>query len=402
MTPSLASRARSLWQGEPGAARTPLWLDCDTGHDDAFALLVAAHAPCLDLLGISTTHGNAPLEQTTANTLSILTAISRTSIAVYPGSSHPICRSPCFAPDIHGSSGLDGTTCLPPPSTSPVPTPSAIQSAYSALISTPPNTAYIIATGTLTNIALLFLTYPSLASHIRGLHIMGGAIGSSFTTAPLGTISASPSSAPTASPAESRFGNWTPYAEFNIYADPEAAASVFRNPILASKIMLAPLDLSHLFLATSDIQHSLLHGFDGPVTAPAPAPVSVSVSPDAQPSKVRTLFNEILTFFATTYADVFGLTDGPPLHDVLPVLAVLAPGIFDDKDGERFEVEVVIDGAHGTDGVARTESRVGQTVVRPVGKGGQGGVRIPRAVEGEVAWRIVDLCLGEAERVATW
>ncbi|TKX23568.1 hypothetical protein C1H76_4080 [Elsinoe australis] len=376
-----AEMARDLWQGQDSsAAPIPVWLDCDTGHDDAFAILVSALTPRLHLLGISTTHGNAPLSQTTINTLSILTAISRPSIPVHPGSSHPLCRSPCFAPDIHGASGLDGTTCLPGPRHGPTPTPSAIQSAYAALISTPPGTAYVIATGPLTNTALLFLTYPALASHIRGLHIMGGAIGSKFTSAPMGTVSADVTSA-----SEERFGNWTPYAEFNIYADPEAARSVFMNEQLKGKIMLAPLDLSHLFLGTGEVQRGLLYGYD-----------HVEEKGQGEVAVVRKLFHEIFTFFAKTYDEVFGLKEGPPLHDVLPVLAVLAPEIFDDRGGERWEVEVVIDGAHGTEGVARTTSRVGQTVVRRV----EGeGVRIPRDLDKEVAWRIIDLCLGEAERL---
>ncbi|KAF2151059.1 nucleoside hydrolase [Myriangium duriaei CBS 260.36] len=370
--------AEQLWRGvDSDSDRIPVWLDCDTGHDDAFAALVAAHSPRLNLLGISTVYGNAPIEQTTANTLSILTAIQRTSIPVYPGSSHPFCRPPCFAPDIHGASGLDGTTCLPKASIAAQSGKSAIQAAYEALIATPPNTAYVVATGTQTNMGLLFSTYPDLASHIKGLHIMGGAVGSSFTPAPMGVITDS------AGHKEERFGNWSHWAEFNIYCDPESALSLFAHPELKKKIMLVPLDLSHLFLATKDVQNALLHGFD--------------TEPKAEVSMVRKLFNEILTFFAQTYADVFGLVQGPPLHDVLPVLAILAPEIFHDQDGERFAVDVVIDGAHGTDGIARTTSRIGQTVVSALEKGQQ-GVRIPRDLDGETAWRIIDLCLNAAEK----
>lgn len=242
-------------------------------------------------------------------------------------------------------------------------------------MSTSAGTAYVVATGTLTNVGLLFATYPDLAAHIKGLHIMGGAVGSSFTPAPMGMVLDGSAGH------EPRFGNWTPFAEFNIYCDPEAAQSLFTHPELKEKIMLAPLDLSHLFLATRDVQQALLHGFD------------------AQPARelplVRKLFHEILTFFAQTYADVFRLTEGPPLHDVLPVLAVFAPEIFEDNDGERFEVEVVLDGAHGTAGVARTTSRVGQTLVTPLPKG-QSGIRIPRDLDREMGWRIIDLCLAAA------
>ncbi|KAG8629797.1 hypothetical protein KVT40_001416 [Elsinoe batatas] len=382
-TTSAAQRARDLWHGAPNEPPIPVWLDCDTGHDDAFAILVSALSPCLHLLGISTTHGNAPLPQTTANTISILTAISRPTVAVHPGSPHPICRPPCFAPDIHGASGLDGTTCLPAPGFSPARTP-AVQAAYETLIATPPGTAYVIATGTLTNMALLFLSYPSLASHVKGVHIMGGAVGGGFTPAPMGTTSDDPADQ------GGRFGNWTPFAEFNIYADPEAARAVLGMEGLRGKVTLVPLDLSHLFLATEGVQRGLLRGFEGVGQGEG------NEDGEGEGKGVRRLFHEILVFFAKTYRDVFALVEGPPLHDVLPVLAVFAPGIFDDRGGERFEVDVVIDGAHGTEGIARTESRVGQTVVKKV----EGeGVRIPRRVDGEVAWRIIDLCLGAAEKL---
>ncbi|GAM84912.1 hypothetical protein ANO11243_029140 [Dothideomycetidae sp. 11243] len=253
-----------------------------------------------------------------------------------------------------------------------------MQAAYEALMSTPPGTAYVVATGTLTNMGVLFTAYPKLASHIKGLHIMGGAIGSSFTPAPMGVISNDSGTS-----REERFGNWSKYAEFNIYCDPEAAQSLFTNPELKTKIMLVPLDLSHLFLATRQVQEALLHGFDQ--------------EQRVQVSTVRQLFNEILTFFAQTYADVFGLVQGPPLHDVLPVLAIMAPNIFDDHGGERFDVDVVIDGAHGTEGIARTESRVGQTVVKTITEGSS-GVRIPRNLNTDVAWRMIDLCLDLAEQ----
>ncbi|KAF4555689.1 Uridine nucleosidase-like protein [Elsinoe fawcettii] len=373
--PSKAQQAHDLWQGTFSSPPIPVWLDCDTGHDDAFAILVSALTPRLSLLGISTTHGNAPLAATTLNTLSILTAISRPSIPVHPGSSHPICRSPCFAPDIHGSSGLDGTTCLPTPTCAARPEP-AVQAAYTALKATSPGTAVVIATGTLTNIALLFLSYPDIAGHVKGVHIMGGAVGG-FTSAPMGRVSGEEGQ-------EGRIGNWTPWAEFNIYADPEAARAVFGLEGLRGKIMLAPLDLSHLFLADEGVQRGLLYGYDGG-------------EGKEEVGGVRRLFHEILVFFASTYREVFGLVQGPPLHDVLPVLAVFAPEIFDDRGGERFEVDVVIDGAHGTEGIARTESRVGQTVVKKV----EGeGLRIPRGVDQEVAWRIIDLCLGQAEELS--
>ncbi|KAJ4296027.1 hypothetical protein N0V88_004729 [Collariella sp. IMI 366227] len=118
--------------------RIPVWLDCDPGHDDTFAILLAAYHPALRLLGISTVFGNASLEKTTHNATSILTSISAAStIPVFIGASHALSRPTMHAPtDIHGDSGLDGTLLLPPPPI-PVTTTPAIDAAYAALKSCP-------------------------------------------------------------------------------------------------------------------------------------------------------------------------------------------------------------------------------------------------------------------------
>lgn len=174
---------------------------------DAFAILLAAHHPNLHLLGVSTVHGNASLEKTTTNTLSILTAIGRPDIPVHPGAARPFCRVAVYAPDIHGATGLDGTTCLPSPAAKPVTKPNAILAMHHALMEQPKGTAWLVATGALSNVALLFATFPALVEHIKGLSIMGGAIGGGFTDAPMGHVRGE----------GERFGNTTAYAEFNVY-----------------------------------------------------------------------------------------------------------------------------------------------------------------------------------------
>lgn len=312
-------------------SQTPLWLDCDTGHDDAFAMLLSAWHPSLNLLGISTIYGNAPLSHTTHNTRAILKAIGKENVTVYAGASKPFCRPAASAPDIHGESGLDGTTCLPSPDV-PVKTDrTAIDAIYSALIAQPPGKAWLVATGCLTTTALLFSVYPDLAAHIAGLSIMGGAIGGGFSDAPMGAVHGE----------GERFGNWTPWAEFNIYLDPESAKAVFSNPVLNKKITIIPLDLTHQFPATPEIQKAMLYGFG-------------STGDSSQVSTVRRLFVEILTFFAKTYADVFGLTEGPPTHDPLAVAAIFAPDLFHDNGGERYSIEVVTEGDHGSSDHARS------------------------------------------------
>lgn len=110
---------------------------------------------------------------------------------------------------LSGESGLDGVTLLPQPIEPAVTDVDYLEATYKALISTPPNTAWLVSTGTLTNIGLLFQKYPDLAGHLKGLSIMGGAVGGGFTNAPMGKVKGE----------GERFGNWTAYAEFNVSED---------------------------------------------------------------------------------------------------------------------------------------------------------------------------------------
>ncbi|KAE9965187.1 hypothetical protein BLS_007798 [Venturia inaequalis] len=433
MNDAAREKAEQLLGLAQKGTKIPVWLDCDTGHDDAFAILLCAHNPRLELLGISTVHGNASLVNTTRNSLSILEAIGRRDVAVFPGAAKPFCRKAVHAAGIHGESGLDGTTILPVPVAKPQEGEhGGIHAIYQSLIKTPPGTAWLIATGALTNIGLLFAIYPHLASHIAGLSIMGGAIGGFFSYAPIGKLKGRvelseelhrefPAGLPDDSPmtikevaahfrekglfrnahdlddskieallheARGSFGNTTPFAEFNIYCDPEAAHALFSNPILAPKTTLIPLDLTHQVLGNEAVMRALRHGYNSTTEKDAPAT-----------SKVRHLFLEILTFFASTYAREFAMLDGPPLHDPIAVAAIFAQDIFDDNQGERYEVFVVRDGDDSLFDHTRNKGHVGQcgrTCVRLVEKG-EGGVRIPRSLEVGVFWQMIDLALGRAE-----
>lgn len=343
--------------------QTPLWLDCDTGHDDALAILLAARHPDVHLLGLSTVFGNAPLTKTTYNTRAILKAIGREDVPVYVGAAKPFCREVVHSPEIHGESGLDGTTLLPVPE-APVRTDkTAVQAMYDALMATEKGTAWLVVTGPITNAALLFAEHPDLVDHIGGVSVMGGAIGGEFTDAPLGTMAGE----------GERFGNITASAEFNIYIDPEAAKSVLMNPALACKTSLITLDVTHKFLATKEVQGKIL-------------------GKASEPSVVRKLFVEILVFFAKTYANVFGITAGPPVHDPLAVVAAFAPTLFGDNEGERFEVEVVTDGTHSSfPTIPAAASQCGRTIATPTP--GTDGVRIPRAVDANAVWHMLEQCL---------
>ncbi|KAL5116847.1 Uridine nucleosidase 1 [Pleosporales sp. CAS-2024a] len=357
--------------------KIPLWLDCDTGHDDAYALLLSAHDPRVDLIGVSTVHGNAALDQTTFNTRAILEAIGRRHVNVYPGAAKPIIRHAVHAADIHGESGLDGVTLLPQPIAPSLTDVDYLKAMYTALVSTPPGTAWLVSTGTLTNIGLLFQKYPDLAGHLKGLSIMGGAVGGGFTNAPMGKVKGE----------GERFGNWTSYAEFNIYCDPEASHFIFSHPILKVKTTLVTLDLSHQVLGTKAVRRTQLYG----------SHKSLDSSAKHTPSSLRALFTQIMAFFASTYAEVFSITEGPPLHDPLAVAAAIYPEMFDDQGGERFQVEIVTEGVH-----SMIQSEVGELGRTKVTKlpSGEGGCRIPRGVDLEKFWASIESALEKADAVS--
>jgi uridine nucleosidase len=143
--------------------------------------------------------------KTTWNAASVLTAIGQHDrIPMYPGASSPLQRPRLSenAEEIHGESGLDGTSLLPEPLVQPRKDVPAIDAAAAALRSCEPGTAWVVATGSLTNVAKLFSTYPDLIGHVKGLSLMGGAVGDGFTSAVYGIVDG-----------KARIGNWTPWAE---------------------------------------------------------------------------------------------------------------------------------------------------------------------------------------------
>ena len=173
--------------------------------------------------------------------------------------------------------------------------------------------------------------------------------------------------------------------------DPEASRSIFSNPILASKTTIASLDLTHTVLASKDVQSRILYG--------------PTANPATESTVLRQILHALLTFFATTYDTVFGLTTGPPLHDPLAVAMVLSnlnPDYaakyphkalkFDDRSGERFHINVVTDGHHGKD--VSVTGQLGRTGVTPALGG---GVAIPRGVDVEAFWDMVLECIQLAD-----
>ncbi len=171
-------------------------LDCDPGHDDAFAIMLAAGN--LDLLGVTTVGGNGHLENVTRNALVVLEKIGRTDVPVYPGHSGPSLGDLIICENVHGVSGLDG-----PVVSEPVRKPET-KHAVDFIVETVMSTDHVTlcATGPLTNIASALNKEPRIAKRVDALYIMGGG---------------------------AYAGNWTVAAEYNIYEDPEAAYKVFHS-----------------------------------------------------------------------------------------------------------------------------------------------------------------------------
>ena len=147
---------------------TPIVIDCDPGHDDAIALLLALASSELELLGVTTVHGNQTLDKTTDNALRVLELVGRTDIPVARGADRPLIREPHVAAHVHGESGLDGPE-LPAATVEPV-AQHAVEFIAERIV---PGTV-LVPTGPLTNIALLLRTHPEVAEQIEGIVFMGG------------------------------------------------------------------------------------------------------------------------------------------------------------------------------------------------------------------------------------
>jgi len=248
--------------------RPNIILDCDPGHDDAFALIVAAKFT--NLVGVTTVAGNAALELTTRNARIILD-LCGSSAPLHSGADRPLVQPPVFADYVHGKSGMDGAT-LPEPSR-PADSPHAIDFIIDTVRSR--DDVWLVPTGPLTNIALALTRAPDLASRLAGISLMGGG----------------------------RLGNRTPTAEFNIWLDPEAAATVFA---CGAPITMAGLHLTHEFQASPErialVERS--HATLGPILA------------------------GLLRFFSGTYVNRHHGFVGAAMHDVCSVLALTHPTLF--------------------------------------------------------------------------
>jgi inosine-uridine nucleoside N-ribohydrolase len=244
----------------------PILLDCDPGHDDAIALLLALASPELEVRGVTTVAGNQTLEKTTANALRVLEFVGRDDVEVAAGADRPLVRAPFVAAYVHGDTGLDGPD-LPLAQGRPID-----QHAVDFLAERVTGTT-LVATGPLTNVALLLARHPD--ARPERIVLMGGSIAE---------------------------GNVTPAAEFNIWADPEAAARVFASGI---DLTMIGLDVTHSALMRDDHAERLrAAGRTGRMVA------------------------ELYDFFSRFHAETYGF-DGAPIHDAVAVAYVFRPDLVE-------------------------------------------------------------------------
>jgi len=254
--------------------KIPVIMDCDPGHDDAIALILAHASDKIDIKAVTTTAGNQTIEKTTLNALKIMTFLEA-NVPVGMGCSKPLFRDLIIAPEVHGETGLDGPV-LP----EEVYNKSELHAVelMAKTIKECKDKITIVPTGALTNVALLLLTYPELKNRIERISLMGGACWG---------------------------GNWTPSAEFNILVDPEAAQIVFQSGI---PIIMSGLDVTHkALIKKEDTERFRNIG-----------------------TKAGVLVAELLDFFAKFHDETSDF-DGSPLHDPCAVAWLIDPTLFTTK-----------------------------------------------------------------------
>lgn len=249
-------------------------LDCDPGHDDAIAMLLAWGNPEIELVGVTTVMGNQTIEKVTRNALSVARVAGITGVPFARGAHRPLVRAIEVADAIHGESGLDGPV-LPEPTIELDPR-HAVDFIIDTIMAAEPGEITLVPTGALTNIAMAVRKEPRIVSRVKQVVLMGGGV---------------------------NVGNWSATSEFNIVIDPEAAHIVFNE---SWPLTMVGLDLTHQALAT-------------PAVAAAIAAVGTG------PAR---FVGELLTFFGETYKDQQGF-DSPPVHDACAVAFVIDPTVME-------------------------------------------------------------------------
>jgi len=247
---------------------TKIILDCDPGHDDAIAMLLAWGNPDIELVGVTTVMGNQTIEKVTRNALAVARVAGITGVPFARGAHRPLVRAIEVAESIHGESGLDGPV-LPEPNIELDPR-HAVDFIIDTVMAAEPGEITLVPTGALTNIAMAVRKEPRIAERVREIVLMGGAVGG---------------------------GNWSATSEFNIVIDPEAAHIVFNE---RWPLTMVGLDVTHEALATPDVAATIAAVGTGPAR----------------------FVGELLEFFGETYKDQQGF-EFPPVHDPCAVAFVI-------------------------------------------------------------------------------
>jgi purine nucleosidase len=268
-------------------------LDCDPGVDDAVAILLALKMPDkIELLGITSVAGNVGLENTTRNACLLRQVAEREDVPVYRGLDRPMVRAPVLADDFHGPDGLGDYPVFAPDKGAQ--DQSAIDFIIATLRARPAGSVTLAVTGPLTNIATAFEAAPDIKTRVQQIVLMGGA--------------------------RSEGGNITASAEYNIYADPDAAAIVFAS---GCPLVVLGLDATHQVRGT-------------------PARIARIY---ALSNKVADLAADTLAFSNTLPGNMEGAT-GAPLHDPCVIAYLLAPHLFTTRSCS-IRVETVSDLTRG-------------------------------------------------------
>ena len=267
--------------------KIPIIIDCDPGHDDAIALILAFARDELDVKAVTVTAGNQTLDKTLLNAKKILCYIKK-QVPVAAGAVGPLVRELVTAPSYHGESGLDGPE-MPKPDFCEEPV-HAVELLRRTIIESP-EPITLVPIGPLTNIALLFSLYPEVKKNIFQISLMGGGLD---------------------------IGNNTASAEFNIFVDPEAADIVFKAGI---PITMAPLDVTHKAMIMREEVEELRH----------------------LGGRVPKLVAGLMDFFGKEYARL-GFA-GSPLHDPCAVAWLVKPEIFSARS---CHIDIETKGCHTT------------------------------------------------------
>lgn len=262
-----------------------LIIDCDPGVDDAVALMLAFGSPHLETLAISTVAGNAPLDKTTRNARMLRQIAGRDDVPIHAGADRPLRRKRAGAGEFHGEEGLGFLTPFPP--SKPIADGHGVDALIRHVMDRPEKTAALAVLGPMTNLALALRKESSLAARLGPVAIMGGA--------------------------RSEGGNITPSAEFNVWADPEAADEVLRS---GCDIVMFGLDVTHQVRA-EDARIALIAGKHTP-------------SGDTAAAMMR--------FSQKVERELVGW-DAPPVHDLCPVAWLARPDLFELKPC-RIQVEI--------------------------------------------------------------